>query len=142
MKRSFKITTYKKIVQQLVIAGGFILILLPGRSFAQTDSVTKEEPAAAKESSLISPSLDLKSIQKADKSIDLDVSLKAKIKGSFVKLRLLKITFLQVTGDAEKVLGFVITDGTGRAVLNAKADQLQMDKEGKLHFKAVFAGNK
>jgi len=148
MKQSFKITKYKKILQQLVIAGTVILTFLPGRSFAQTDSiiktdsVIKEEPAATKESSLISPSLEFKSVQKGDKSIDLNASLKAKIKGTFIKLRLLKITFLQITEDAEKVLGFVITDGNGQAVFNAKADLLQADKEGKLHFKAVFAGNK
>jgi hypothetical protein len=148
MKQSFKITKYKKILRQLIIAGTFILILLPSRSFAQTDSiiktdsVIKEEPAAAEESSLISPSLEFISVQKGDKGINLNASLQAKVKGTVIKLRLLKITFLQVTEDAEKVLGFVITDGFGKAVFNIKAEQLQTDKEGKLHFKAMFAGNK
>jgi hypothetical protein len=36
----------------------------------------------------------------------------------------------------------VITDGFGNAVLKTKTDSLQTDAEGKLHFKAVFAGNK
>lgn len=149
MKHSFKIPDYKKRIQQLLTAGALLLILsIPGHVAAQTDSIIKtdtvitETPAAEEESSLISPSLDFKSVQKGDNSIDLKAALQAKVKGSFIKLRLLKVTFLQVTEDAEKELGFVITDGFGKAVLNIKATQLQTDKEGKLHFKAVFAGNK
>ena len=36
----------------------------------------------------------------------------------------------------------LITDKNGKAVLNVKADSLVPDKEGKLHFKAVYAGSK
>ncbi|MBL0144723.1 MAG: hypothetical protein IPP48_02190 [Chitinophagaceae bacterium] len=53
-----------------------------------------------------------------------------------------KITFVQINGDTEKELGFVITDNNGKAVLNIKADSVKTDNEGKLHFKAVYAGNK
>jgi hypothetical protein len=57
-------------------------------------------------------------------------------------LPLLKVTFLLITDTVEQVLGFVITDENGKAVFNAKAAALKTDKEGKLHLKAVFAGNK
>ncbi len=148
MKHSFKIIKYKKTLRQLSIAGIFMLNLLPTRSFAQTDSiiktdsVIKEAPAATEESSLISPSLAFISVQKGDNSIDLKAALTTKVKGWVIKLRQLKITFVQVTEDAEKELGFVITDGNGKAVFNIKAGSVTTDKEGKLHYKAVFAGNK
>jgi hypothetical protein len=54
----------------------------------------------------------------------------------------LKITFNQVTDAGEKTLGFVITDGRGTALLNYRSDSLITNKEGKIHLKAVFAGNK
>jgi len=142
MKASFKIKKNKKFVQGLFIAAVLLLIMVPSWSMAQTDSTKKEEPAATEESSLISPSLDFMSIQKADNSIDLAASLRAKVKGASIKLRLLKISFLQVTDDVETPLGFVITNGNGKAVLNIKSDSLKAGSDGKLHFKAVFAGNK
>jgi hypothetical protein len=114
--------------------------------FAQTDSTTAATPAAAEvkeeESSLISPSVEFISVQKADKSIDLKAALKAKVKGTFIKLPLLKITFIQVNDSGEKELGFVITDKNGKAIFNVKGDLLIADTEGKVHFKVVFAGNK
>ncbi len=143
MKHSFEIKKDTKFLQQLCTAVVFILILLlPGRLFSQTDSTKKEGPAVTKESSLISASLVFLSVQKGDNSIDLNASLTAKFKGSVIKLRQLKISFLQVSADTEKVLGFVITDGNGKAVFNIKAGSIITDKEGKLHFKTVFAGNK
>jgi hypothetical protein len=142
MKQLFEIKRNKKILQLLLIAGMYLLIIMPARLLAQTDSTKKEEPAATEESSLIAPSLDFITIQKADNSIDLAAALRVKIKGTVIKLRLLKITFLQVAEDVEKNLGFVITDGNGKAVLNIKTDSLKAGSEGKLHFKAMFAGNK
>ncbi len=131
----------------MIISGLMIMLLIPVSMFAQTDSTKTDsaqvvEEAPVEESSLISPSAELISVQKSDQSIDLKASLKAKVKGTFYILPLLKITFIQVTDTAEKVLGFVITDKLGKAVFNVKADQLKTDKEGKLHYKIVFAGNK
>ncbi len=143
MKQDVTITAFKKVLQQLFISVTlFITLLIPGRLFAQTDSTQKADTAVKEEASLIAPSIEFKTVQKADNTIDLKAALKAKVKGSSMKLPLLKVSFLLITDTAEKELGFVITDGEGRAVLNAKADALATGKEGKLHFKAVFAGNK
>lgn len=143
MKQSFEIRKNKKFIKKLLAAGVLMLILfMPGFSFSQTDSIKKEEAAVTKEPSLIAPSVEFFSVQKGDNSIDLVASLKAKVKGTFIKLPLLKVTFLQVAEGAEKELGFVITDRNGKAFFNTKKDSLKTDKEGKLHFKTVFAGNK
>lgn len=143
MKQGLNITAYKKILQQLLFSAVLIItVLTPGRLLAQTDSTQQKAPAVENETSLISPSVELISIQKSDNTIDLGVALKAKVNTVFIKLPLLKVTFLQVNDDGEKVFGFAITDRNGKAVFNVKADSLKADKEGKLHFKAVFAGNK
>jgi hypothetical protein len=144
MKQSFLTTQHKKGLQQFISIAVFILIVcIPGISFSQTDSIKKEEkPVANEESSLISPAIQFLSVQKAGNSIDLKAVLTAKVKGWVIKLRQLKITFVQVTADAEKELGYVITDGYGRAIFNIKTDSLKTDNEGKLQLKAVFAGNK
>lgn len=144
MQQSFLTTQHKKVLQQFISFAVFILIvLIPGYSFSQTDTTKKEEEPVVKEkSSLISPAIQFLCVQKANNSIDLKVDLTAKVKGWVIKLRQLKITFVQITADAEKELGFVITDGFGKAVLNIKTDSLKTDNEGKLQFKAIFAGNK
>lgn len=144
MQQSFLTIKHKKVLQQLISFAVFILIvLIPGYSFSQADSTKKaEEPVVNEKSSLISPTIQFLSVQKADNSIDLKAVLTAKVKGWIIKLRQLKVTFFQVTADAEKELGYVITDGYGRAVFNTKTDSLKTDNEGKLQFKAVFAGNK
>lgn len=141
MKQALKINRH--FLRQLIVLVVMLpVFMIPGMLFAQTDSTAKAEPEVAEESSLISPSLTCVSVQKADSSIDLNVAMKAKIKGSFIKLPLLKVKLLLVTDTAEKEIGFVITNEQGKAVLNCKANTLPVDKEGKLHFKAVFAGNK
>jgi len=120
-----------------------IQVLLVTGLYAQADSTAKKEEGKTEEAAvLISPTLQFITVQKADNTIDLKAVLKAKIKGSFIKLPLLKIKFTAVNGDAENDLGFKITDREGKAVLNIKADSLVMDKEGKVHFKALFTGNK
>ncbi len=120
----------------LALAG---LLLLSFGAVAQDDSATA---ATAEAAEMISPAIDFTCIQKADNSIDLKAALKAKINGSFYKLHTLKVTFVQLNGEEEKELGFVITDRNGVAVFNCKAEALTPDKDGKVHFKAVFAGNK
>jgi hypothetical protein len=143
MKQDLIKTVFKKVYQPLFISVAlFISLLISGHLFAQADTTKKEKPAVEEEATLISPALEFISVQKADNTIDLKAAMVAKVKGSSMKLQLLKVTFLLVTDTAEKELGFVITNGQGKAVLNAKPDALVTDKEGKLHFKAVFAGNK
>lgn len=143
MKQVLNTTAIKKIIKQLIVPAAILIVLLvPHRLPAQTDSTQKPEPAVEKEVSLIAPSIELASVQKADSSIDLKLSLKAKFKGSSIKLPFLKITCMLVSDTVEKELGFVITDMSGKAVFNCKPNALVTDKEGKLHFKAVFAGNK
>jgi hypothetical protein len=139
------ITPCKKAFCQLITLTGLLTIfLVPASLFAQTESTTvqKEDSVAQEESSLISPILEFIGVQKGDKSIDLKVTMQAKVKKSPVKLPLLKVSLLQITDTAEKELGFVITNGEGKAVFNVKSDAVAADKEGKLHFKASFAGNK
>lgn len=143
--------------RQMLVLAGFLFLLVPSALKAQTDTNTQaaadtaavpvtEEPAAeepAEEESLISPSIEFLGVQKADNSIDLKVGLKAKVKGQFMNLYKMKVSFFQVMGEEERALGFAITDGRGKAVFNVKADSsLKADAEGKVHFKAVFAGNK
>ena len=126
----------------LLAASLLMVSLLPCRLAAQTDSVKKTVPAPEAAVITLSPVLSFVSIQKADSSIDLKASLRLKQKGSSVKLPLLKVKFILVTDTASKDLGFVITDRNGQAVLNTKTAALLPDKEGKLHIKAIFAGNK
>ncbi len=147
MKQAFTVPVFKNIFKQLFApAVLFIILLNPHPVFAQADSTltdsTKAVEAVEEESGLISPAIDFISVQKGDNTIDLKAVLRAKVKGSQIKLHLLKVTFVQVTEAGDKELGFVITDRNGKAVLKAKADSLIPDKEGKLLFKAVFAGNK
>lgn len=140
-------------VRQLVLPVCLLIAMaVPAGLIAQTDSAAqtaptdssaqKEEPVAAEEPEMISPSVTFTGIQKGDNSIDLKVALQAKVKGQFVKLYKMKVSFYRVVNETDQELGFVITDGIGKATFNVKADTLKPDAEGKLHFKAVFAGNK
>lgn len=119
-----------------------LLMLAPVIIFAQDDSTAKKDAGAKEEEELIAPALEFITVQKSDKTIDLKTTLKAKIKGGFIKLSLLKVTFVQVNDTAEKTLGFVITDEEGKGVLNVKDAALAPLIDGSLHLKAVFAGNK
>jgi len=139
---STTIAIRKKIWQLIIIAGLLTMLHIPGTMYAQTDSTKTEAPAVEEESSMISPSLEFFTVQKSNNTIDFKAGLKAKVKGTFYSLPLIKITFVQVTEAGDKELGFVITDRAGKAVFNVKSDSLITDKEGKLNFKAVYAGNK
>jgi len=141
MKKVFIKASYRKIFRNLFAAVVLaVTCMLPNRISAQADSTQKAK--AADESALLSPALDLVSVQNMDGSIDLRSALKTKVKGTFVKLPLLKVKFMYIADTTEKELGFVITDRSGKAVFTCKPGSLQADKEGKMHFKAVFAGNK
>lgn len=138
MKLVFKMADPVKVAQQLMAATClFIILLTPVIGFSQTDSTKAPE-----EKSLISPSIDFISVQKSDNTIDLKATLKGKINGTQAKLYGMKIIFSAQSDSSEKELGALITDRNGIALLNIKADGISADKEGKLHFKASFAGNK
>ena len=129
------------VFRSMITLSLLMLLINPACLLAQTDSAKAEAPAA-EEPSLLSPSIDFVCVQKADNTIDLKTSLKAKYEGGPIKLAHLKVSFLLTNGDETKDLGFVVTDKNGKAVLNVKADSLKTDKDGKLNFKASFAGNK
>ena len=131
-----RINTAKRAVAAICLLA---ILLTPTRLLSQTDSTATQEP---EEPSLISPTIDFTSVQKGDNTVDLKAILKAKIKGSQVRLYKMRITFTSTSDSAEKEIGKIITDGNGAALLNVKADELTTDAEGKLHFKASFAGNK
>lgn len=140
MKQAFNISAVKNIGHQWVITLLFLFLLAGPLSLAaQTDSTAKEK---TEEPSLLSPSIEFLSYQKGDNTIDLKASLKTKFKKELVRLPFMKVTFLQITDSAEKELGFVITDKRGTAVYTVKEADAAPNKEGKVHFKAVFAGNK
>ncbi|HEX4875245.1 MAG TPA: hypothetical protein VFV31_01145 [Chitinophagaceae bacterium] len=118
------------------------ILLLPMALLGQTDTTQQPAAPAEEEPELISPSMEFTGVQKGDNSIDLKAALKAKVNGQLINLYKMKVSFFQVANETDIPLGFVITDGKGNAVLNVKGDSLKTDAEGKLNFKAVFAGNK
>ena len=126
-------------IRQLVwIAGLFFLTLSPAVLQAQTD--TAQQAPAAAEPELLSPGLDIIAVQKMDNTIDLKVAMKTKYNGTFYKLYALKVDFVQVTDSAENPLGSVVTNRDGKCLLTVDATKLKTDAEGKIHFKASFAG--
>ena len=127
----------KKIIQKLAYSLLVLMIVLPAKLMAQTDSSAKPE---VKEATTYAPLIEFVSVQKNDNSVDLKTSVKAKINGTLTKLAGLKIEFTVGTDSTAKKLGEVVTDVRGVAILNCKPDQLTTDKEGKLNFKASFAG--
>lgn len=141
MKRALILKNNKRVLILLSVIL-FSVIMIPVSVFSQTDSTQKTAQVATDEKELISPSLDLISVQKGDNTIDLKATLSGKSNKVFYKFPLLKVTFLQIVNEEEKELGFVITDRAGKAIYTYKPDSLFTDKEGKMHFKAVFAGNK
>lgn len=137
MKKTFNLyavhlSRYVRVILCLLMLTGLPSLTIT----AQTDSTAKEEV------SLLSPSIEFIGVQKGDNTIDLKASLKSKFKGGLILLPYMKISFVQVTDSAEKELGFVITDKRGKAVFNVKEADASPGKDGSVHFKAMFAGNK
>lgn len=126
---NYKIFLKRSLLTSLCFA---LFFLLTAKLQAQTDS-TKAET--------ITPSVEFSSTQKADNTIDLKTSMKAKINGSLTKLSGLKIEFYS-TGAEPIKLGEAITDKNGIAILNTATNSLAKDTAGKLAFKCSFAGNK
>ncbi|MBK8521989.1 MAG: hypothetical protein IPL54_14355 [Chitinophagaceae bacterium] len=132
----------KNSIRHILKYAMLMLLCTPVTLFAQTDSTAAKEADTKEEDALISPALDFIIVQKSDSTIDLKAAMRAKVKGSSIKLPLLKVTFFLVSDTAEKELGFVITDKNGKAVLTVKKEILTDIKAGSLLFKASFAGNK
>lgn len=127
MRKSF----YIRSITSLAL---LMLFAIPCKLLAQTDSTAKEEAKT------FSPLIEFKSIQKSDNSVDLKISVKAKINGTLTKLGGYKVEFTQGADSTAKKVGEAITDNRGVAMINCKADQLTTDGEGKLNFKASFTG--
>jgi len=127
----------RKIIQLLSFSFLALIISATGNLMAQTDSSAKEE---VKETTTYAPLITFISVQKSDNSVDLKAIVQAKISGTLTKLPGLKIEFTVGADSTAKKLGEVVTDIRGVAILNCKPDQLTTDKEGKLNFKASFAG--
>jgi len=127
----------KKIIQKLAYSLLVLMIVLPAKLMAQTDSSAKPE---VKEATTYAPLIEFVSVQKNDNSVDLKTSVKAKINGTLTKLAGFKIEFTIGTDSTAKKLGEVITDSRGVAIFTCKPDQLTTDAEGKLNFKASFFG--
>lgn len=124
------------------------LLFAPVLMQAQTDSGapaaidTAAAVAAPEEAELISPAIELISIQKGDSSVDLKAIVKAKVDGKMRKLYGLKAVFYMINDTAETALGTVVTDRNGFAILNIKSGQLVTNADGTLHFKVSVAGPK
>ena len=116
----------------------FLLLLLtsPVFAFGQTDT----SATAEKGPTTFSPLIEFITVQKNDNSVDLRASVKAKINGTLTKLSGFKVDFFVGTDSTEKKIGGAYTDLNGVALFNCKAEELVTDKEGKLNFKASFAG--
>ena len=123
----------RKTFQILIVSFLVLLIISPGKIIAQSDTTKKEAATYA-------PLIEFSSIQKGDNSVDLKTSVKAKINGTLTKLAGLKVEFTIGPDSSAKILGEAITDSKGVAIFTCKPDQLTTDKEGKLNFKASFAG--
>ncbi len=118
------------------------LLLVFTASFAvqaqgDTAAAAKAEPES------ISPSFDFITIQKGDSSIDLKVTMMAKVKGSMIRLNGQKVNYFAVSDTAETAIGSAVTNNIGIAVFNCKGNAIPAsNKEGKVHFIARYAGNK
>ncbi len=149
MKQVQQHTPFRNLLKPLCLLALLLVCLLrPSIVQAQTDSGapavtdTAAAVAAPEEAELISPAIELISIQKGDSSVDLKATAKAKVGGKMRKLYGLKAVFYMLTDSAETAVGTVVTDRNGFAVLNIKAGQVVTNPDGTLHFKVVVAGPK
>ncbi len=117
-----------------------VLILLPALLSLSVRAQDSTQAAAAEEK--LSSSAEFISIQKNDDMLDLKTTYKVKLSGVFTKIPGLKVEYFYVADGKDSSLGTAVTDRNGMALLSIKAAGLKPDAEGKLHFKAVFAGNK
>lgn len=142
MKKIFAQYTKRKMALPVLVAFVSLFAFPALRVSAQGDSAAQKTDSAAPAAEMISPSLEFVAVQKGDNTIDLKAHLKGKVNGRAINFYELKIGFFRVVNGEDIPLGFLITDGRGKATLTVKADTLNTDAEGKLHFKAAFSGNK
>lgn len=135
-------TIYRNARRLYSVTGLALCILLSVSLQAQNDTASGGQAPPPEEPSLISPSVELLTTQLADNTIDLKVSLKAKINGTVTKLHDMKVHFYLVSDSAEKELGAVNADRNGVALLHVKGDAVNAGPDGSLHFKATVSGNK
>lgn len=142
MKPRSEISTWQKM--KWCVAALLLLLLQSTLVQAQTDTTraVTDTVTAAPAPEMISPAVTFSSVQKSDNTIDLKATLKAKVNGQFYNLYGMRIKFYSLNGDTETELGSAITNVSGKVVFNVSNDSLPADAEDKLHFKAVFAGNK
>lgn len=121
--------------------GSFIFIFL--LSFMMP-LMAQEEPAVMAEEGpeMISPGVELIAIQKADGSVELQATVKAKIEKKLRKMHSLKIHFFLVGDSGETELGSVNANLNGVGVLLVKPEQVISNNEGLLNFKAMVNANK
>jgi hypothetical protein len=100
------------------------------------------QDANAKDESLLSPLIEFSSVQQTDGNIRLHASIKAKVKGTLSKLAGLPLVFFATSDSSSTELGKAESDGGGNAKLFISEKQIPTNKEGKMHFKVVFEGNK
>lgn len=101
-----------------------------------------QEEAAAEEPELISPGVDLIAVQKADGSVDLRATVKAKIEGKVRKMHSLKIHYYIVNDTLDTEIGAINADLNGYGIITVKPEQVIPNKEGLLQFKAKVKANK
>ena len=128
-----------------------IFFLLPVVTFSQRDTstkapttedttvVTKEEDV--EEESTVSPSIDFSCLQKTS-AITLTAKLKGKLNGSLRVFPSLKIDFFVTTETGDSKIGEAVTNFDGVATIDCKDEALIKSADGKIHFKASYAGNK
>lgn len=107
---------------------------------AQEEGATEE--AIAEEPELISPGVDLIAVQKADGSIDLRATVKAKIDGKVRKMHSVKIHYFLVNDTTEIEVGAINANLNGYGMITVKPELVSTNKEGLLSFKAKVNANK
>lgn len=122
------------IIKSAFLIGVLILIMSSQTVIAQ--EANKEEIE------MISPNVELIAIQKADNTIDLKASVKAKINGKTRKMHSLKIHFFLITDTSETEIGALNADNSGAATFNVKTEQLRISSDGFVKCKAVVNANK
>lgn len=120
----------------------FLLFVISAHTSLKAQEETTRVEAVAKEPELISPGVDLIAVQKADGSVDLRATVKAKIDGKVRKMHSLKIHYFLVNDTTETELGAVNANLNGYGMLSVKAEKVIATKEGFLNFKAKVNANK
>ena len=130
MKLQFKKTTIK-----FVLLFGWLLLFTGGKLLIAQET-------SSEEIEMISPNVELVGIQKADNSIDLKASVKAKVNGKIRKMHSLKIHFFIITDTSSIEVGAMNADNSGTAVFSLKPEQALIGSDGFIKCKAVVNSNK